>query len=111
MRSPGEAVPPQNIEAEKSVLGAMLTWAPALEAVVSKVRLEPDDFYLDRHRLIYRHACKLYGEGSPVDEIILASALGAELDEAGGRDYLAELASSVPAAANAGHHAAIVLEC
>ena len=50
----GVAVPPQNIEAEESVLGAMLLAEPAVDAVLIDSRLEPDDFYRDSHRAIFR---------------------------------------------------------
>ena len=61
-------VPPQNIEAEESVLGAMLVAEPALTRVIDEVKLNAADFYLDRHRAIFECAHDLYAESKPVDE-------------------------------------------
>lgn len=90
----------------------MLVFEPSLTRVIDEVKLKPDDFYLDRHRLIFEAAHRLYEESKPVDELTVAEALsqGARIDEAGGRDYISELAAKVPAAANARHYAEIVQE-
>ena len=53
-------VPPQNLEAEESVLGALMVSGGALDAVILDVRLGDDDFYRDRHRLVFRAIKRLY---------------------------------------------------
>jgi replicative DNA helicase len=101
-------VPPQNLEAEESVLGAMML-APGAIGVVSEV-MSAADFYRESHGTIYRAALDLYGHGEPVDAITLADKLEerGELEHVGGRSRIHELAALVPATANAGHYARIV---
>src|SRR6476619_6107906 len=103
-------VPPQNIEAADSVLGAMLVAEPALTRVIDEVKLNAEDFYLEKHALIFTAVHDLYAASKPVDELSVAEALVQrnEIDEAGGRNYVAELAAKVPAAGNAKHYAEIV---
>jgi replicative DNA helicase len=103
-------VPPQNLDAEESVLGAMLL-SPGAIGAVSEV-LDASDFYRESHAKIYRAGLALYARGEPVDAITLADELDerGELEDAGGRVRIAELARLVPAAANAGHYARIVRE-
>lgn len=103
-------VPPQNIEAEESVLGAMLVAEPTLTRVIDEVKLNAADFYLDRHRLIFEAAHDLYAASKPVDELSVAEALAQrnKIDEVGGKHYVSELAAKVPAAGNAKHYAEIV---
>src|SRR3978361_2316013 len=72
--SPATHVPPQNIEDEESVLGAMLVAEPALTRVIDEVKLNAADFYLDRHRAIFECAHDLYAESKPVDELSVAAA-------------------------------------
>jgi replicative DNA helicase len=105
-------VPPQNIEAEESVLGAMLVFEPSLTKVVDEVKLKPTDFYLDKHRLIFGAVHGLYEASKPVDELTVAEALTQrdEIEAAGGKHYVSELAAKVPAAGNAKHYAEIVQE-
>jgi replicative DNA helicase len=107
---PSTHVPPQNIEAEESVLGAMLVAEPTLTRVIDEVKLHPSDFYLDKHRLIFEVVHDLYAASKPVDELSVSEALTQrnKADEAGGRHYVSELAAKVPAAANAKHYAEIV---
>lgn len=103
-------VPPQNIEAEESVLGAMLVAEPTLTRVIDEVKLNAADFYLDRHRLIFECIHDLYAASKPVDELSVAEALTQrnEIETAGGKHYVSELAAKVPAAGNAKHYAEIV---
>jgi replicative DNA helicase len=107
---PSTHVPPQNIEAEESVLGAMLVAEPTLTRVIDEVKLNAADFYLDRHRLIFGCVYDLYAASKPVDELSVAEALTQrnEIDGAGGKHYVSELAAKVPAAGNAKHYAEIV---
>lgn len=103
-------VPPQNLEAEESVLGAMML-APGAIAAVTEI-LDAGDFYRDSHAKIYRAALSLYGKNEPVDAITLTNELEqrGELDAVGGRVRLHELARLVPPTANARHYAEIVRE-
>ena len=107
---PASHVPPQNIEAEESVLGAMLVAEPTLTRVIDEVKLNAADFYLDRHRAIFEAIHDLYAASKPVDELSVAEALTQtnKIDEAGGKHYVSELAAKVPAAGNAKHYAEIV---
>jgi replicative DNA helicase len=107
---PSTHVPPQNIEAEESVLGAMLVAEPALTRVIDEVRLNAADFYLDRHREIFGCVYDLYAASKPVDQLSVSEALTQRnrIEEAGGRHYVSELAAKVPAAGNAKHYAEIV---
>jgi replicative DNA helicase len=103
-------VPPQNLDAEESVLGAMML-SPGAIGAVSEI-LDAGDFYRESHAKIYRAALSLYARGEPVDAITLVDALEerGELEDAGGRIRIHELAALVPAAANAAHYARIVRE-
>jgi replicative DNA helicase len=103
-------VPPQNIEAEESVLGAMLVAEPALSRVIDEVKLNAEDFYLEKHALIFACAHDLYAASKPVDELSVSESLVQrnEIDGAGGKHYVSELAAKVPAAGNAKHYAEIV---
>jgi replicative DNA helicase len=108
--SPTAPVPPQNLDAEESVLGAMML-SPGAIGAVSEV-LSPGDFYRESHAKIYRAALALYAKGEPVDAITLVDELEerSDLEGAGGRVRIHELARIVPAASNAGHYAQIVRE-
>src|SRR5215213_1795817 len=103
-------VPPQNLEAEESVLGAMMI-SPGAIGAVSEI-LDAGDFYRESHAKIYRAALALYAKGEPVDAITLVDELDerGELDDVGGRPRVHELAALVPATANAAHYARIVHE-
>jgi replicative DNA helicase len=103
-------VPPQNLEAEESVLGAMML-SPGAIGAVSEI-LDAGDFYRESHATIYRAALALYAKGDPVDAITLVDELEerSELEDVGGRVRIHELAALVPATANAAHYARIVRE-
>jgi replicative DNA helicase len=103
-------VPPQNLDAEESVLGAMML-SPGAIGAVSEI-LDAGDFYRESHAKIFRAALALYAKGEPVDAITLVDELEerGELEDAGGRTRVHELAALVPATANAGHYARIVRE-
>src|SRR3954454_1731028 len=109
--SPSPAVvPPQNLDAEESVLGAMMLSPGAIAAVSEEI--DASDFYRGSHGTIYRAALALYGKGEPVDAITLVDELEerGELEQVGGRVRVHELAALVPATANAAHYARIVKE-
>ena len=95
-------VPPQNLDAEESVLGAMML-SPGAIGAVSEI-LDAGDFYRESHGKIYRAGLALYAQGEPVDAITLVDELEerGELEDVGGRVRIHELAALVPAAANAG---------
>src|SRR5437764_978001 len=80
------AAPPHSIEAEQSVLGAVLLWDGALYGLVIEEGLKPEDFYRDRHRLIYESMLALYQESQPVDPLTVTEHLRSrgELENAGG---------------------------
>ena len=94
-------LPPHNLEAEQSVLGAMLVNPNAITAVAEL--LTADDFYRDTHRLIYRGVLTLFERGEEVDVVTISAQLEREgmLERAGGREFVHTLAEFVPAAANA----------
>ena len=103
-------VPPQNLEAEESVLGALMVSEMAMNPVILDVRLSEEDFYRERHRIIFRAIKHLYERSEPIDALTVSELLAqqGELEEAGGRDAVSHLASSVPVAGNARHYARIV---
>jgi replicative DNA helicase len=103
-------VPPQNLEAEESVLGAMML-SPGAIGAVSEI-LDGGDFYRESHSKIYRGALALYAKGEPVDAITLVDELEerGELEDVGSSVRIHELAALVPATANAAHYARIVRE-
>jgi replicative DNA helicase len=103
-------IPPQNLDAEESVLGAMMLSAAAIEAV-SEI-MDAGDFYRESHAKIYRAALDLYQHGQPVDAITVADRLDerGEIDEVGGKGRIHEIAALVPATSNAPHYAKIVRE-
>jgi replicative DNA helicase len=108
----GAAAPPHNLEAEQSVLGAILLTDRPMYALVIEEGLRPDDFYWDRHRLIYEAMLALYNESAPVDVLTVSDRLRqtGRLEEAGGPAAVDELAGLVPAAAHARRYAQIVRE-
>jgi replicative DNA helicase len=107
---PEVRVPPQNLEAEQSVLGAMLMSRDAIETVVQTVRAE--DFYRESHRRLFETVSGLYDRGEPVDMITLANELKrtGDLERLGGVSGLAALVDRVPTAANVEYYATIVRE-
>ncbi|MBR4909672.1 MAG: replicative DNA helicase [Acidaminococcaceae bacterium] len=103
-------VPPQNIEAEQSVLGALLIDKRAAGPVAE--RLRPEDFYRQAHQVIYSAMLLLYGKNEPIDMVTLVNELQKlqKLEDAGGVSYITLLANTVPTAANVSYHADIVEE-
>jgi len=106
----GSVVPPQNLEAEESVLGAMLL-SPTAVGTVSEI-LSASDFYRESHAKIYRAALGLWSKGEPVDAITITDELDerGELEAVGGQSRIAELAALVPSTSNVEHYARIVKE-
>ncbi|MCK7637151.1 replicative DNA helicase [Corynebacterium pygosceleis] len=103
-------VPPHHLEAERSVLGAMLLSTGAVTDIVEE--LTPEDFYRPAHQIIYSVILDLFSEQKEVDPIIVSGRLDrqGDLDRVGGAPYLHTLISSVPTAANARYYAEIVAE-
>lgn len=103
-------LPPQNLDVEKSLLGAILIDENVLTRVSDK--LAADDFYDQRHVLIYAAVIRLYERHAPVDLLTLSDELKKkdELQNAGGTDYLSELTNQVPTAAHAESYADIIAQ-
>ena len=106
----GALVPPQDIVAEQSVLGAMLLSKDAVADVIEGLR--EIDFYKPAHAKIFGAILDIYGKGEPADAITVANYLGKQgsLSNVGGAAYLHTLVASVPTAANASYYARIVTE-
>ena len=105
-----DRVPPQNNEAEQSVLGAVFLSKEAL--ITAMEMLRPEDFYKTAHQRIFKTMMDLYEKGEPVDLVTVTAELQDHklLDEVGGVPYLTALAGSVPTAANVEYYAKIVEE-
>lgn len=101
---------PFNLEAEQSVLGCVLIEPSCMEEVVSQINA--DCFYLPQHKAIFSAMMLMYTNSKAIDPVIIADALTKEglYDTAGGRDYLLQLAQSVPSTANVEYYARIVKE-
>ncbi len=106
----GDRVPPQDLEAERSVLGGMMISKDAIADVVEQLR--GTDFYRPAHEVIFDAILDLYGRGEPADAITVSDELTKrnELARVGGAPYLHTLIATVPTAANAGYYARIVRE-
>jgi replicative DNA helicase len=111
VRMTADKIPPQNVDAEQSALGACLIEKEALSRV-AEILPEPADFYKSAHQLIYTAMLRLYERGEPVDLITLTNELRNQnkLDDAGGATYLTHLIDSVPTAANAEYYSTIIKE-
>jgi replicative DNA helicase len=110
-RSPDfDRQPPQDVQAEQSVLGGMLLSKDAIADVVEVLRA--GDFYRPAHQIVYDTILDLYGRGEPADPVTVSAELTrtGQLMRVGGTPYLHTLISSVPTAANAGFYAEIVAE-
>jgi replicative DNA helicase len=105
-----EKIPPQSIEVEQAVLGAMLLDKEAIGKAVEII--EKDSFYRDDHQKIFSVIVGLYDKNQPVDIITVSDELAKrkELDNVGGRVYLLELTEKIATTANIEYHANIVLE-
>jgi replicative DNA helicase len=103
-------LPPQNIEAEQSVLGGILIENEAMNHMMEI--LKADDFYRDAHRKIFNALINLSEKDEPADLITLTNELRKmnQLDSIGGASYLASLIDSVPTAANIEYYAKIIKE-
>lgn len=106
----GDRLPPQNLEAERSVLGSVLLDNDVLHEIVPMLAVA--DFYRDVHQTIYAAIRDLYDEGKGIDAVTLADELTRrdQFDKVGGDETLTEIVNSVPHAANARYYAGIVRE-
>ncbi|MEE8825612.1 replicative DNA helicase [Lentilactobacillus sunkii] len=104
----GNELPPQNIDAEKAVLGSIFLSTDAL--VESMEFLEPDDFYKHSHQIIYKDMVELNDRDEAIDVVTITNILTEQnnLEDVGGMEYIADLAGSVPTAANVTYYAKIV---
>ncbi len=107
---PAGKIPPQNVDAEMSLLGAILIDEETLADISEHVK--PKDFYDKRHAVIYDAVMRLYEKNKPVDLLTLTDELKRkkELEEIGGSAYLTELTNYVPTAAHAESYAEIVAQ-
>lgn len=106
-----DKLPPQNLDAEQSVLGGIILDNEALPKAM-EILGGDEDFYKDSHRRLYRAMLELFNRGEPVDIITLSDYLSKanELDSVGGIAYLSSLANSLLTAANIRYHSRIVRE-
>jgi replicative DNA helicase len=107
----GGKIPPQNIDAEKSLLGAILVDEDVLPDITELVK--PNDFYDKRHNTIFSGMMSLYERHKPVDLLTLTDELKKKklLDQVGGSSYLAEITNYVPTSAHSKAYADIVARC
>jgi len=103
-----ERIPPYNIEAEESLLGAMLISREAIGQVIEIVI--PGSFYRKSNQTVYQAIIELFSKGEPVDPITLADCLEkkGQLEQVGGKTFIHSLISNVPLASNASYYAQIV---
>src|SRR5579862_1325939 len=99
---------PQNLEAERSVLGAILIENHVLNAAIEK--LKPEDFFFDAHRRIFNYMIQLGEAQQAIDLVTLSDQLRrkGELEAAGGAAYLSQLVDGVPRVSNLEHYARII---
>ncbi|MBW2506002.1 MAG: replicative DNA helicase [Deltaproteobacteria bacterium] len=103
-------LPPQNIEAEKCILGSILLESKSILEIIEK--LEPDDFYHEAHRIIYKTMVTLFNRSQPQDIIAVTNALrdSNKLEDVGGLAYVASFTDIVPMPSNTSHYINIILE-
>lgn len=101
-------VPPQDLDAEKSLLGAVMISENVLPNILTI--LKPHDFYESRHNIIFDAMCNLYDQHKPIDLLTLTNELKSkkQLKEIGGAPYLTELTNYVPTASHAKAYAEII---
>jgi replicative DNA helicase len=104
------APPPHNLEAEESVLGAILISDRSMYALVIEEGLRPEDFYRDHHRIVYAAMLELYEQSRPIDALTVVEHLRQQgnLEDVGGEPAIHALTGAVPAPAHARHYAQIV---
>lgn len=103
-----QTLPPQSVEAEESILSAILVDNSTVIDIIEI--LEPEDFYRSAHKKIFASVCSLFRKTEPIDLVTLTNSLREEghLEEIGGATYLARLLDSVPSAIDPTHYAKII---
>ena len=103
-------VPPHSVEAEESVIGAVLRSRAAADEVFD--RLQPDDFYVPAHRTIFGAMLRLHDDNQPIDTVTVIDQLHRteKLETAGGTSFVAGFWDAVPSAANVGYYTEVVAE-
>lgn len=101
-------LPPQNIQAESSLLGSILLDADSMTKIADTI--QPDDFYEKRHGIIFRSMLELYEKRQPIDVLTVTDKLesSGSIDDVGGAGYITELSNSVPSAAHVHYYGDIV---
>jgi len=101
-------IPPQNLDAEKALLGALMIRKEAMFDIDDIIT--PDTFYSEKHRIIFQAILKLHTKSEPVDLLSLSTKLEelGQLEQIGGRIYLTDIVESVPASSNAQHYAKLI---
>ncbi len=103
-------IPPQNIEAEKALLGSILIKSDSLYEILENI--SASSFYSDKHKIIFQAILDLFNKSEPIDLLTITSILknNKRLEVIGGEAYIAELTTSVPSAANIEYYSKIVQE-
>ena len=101
-------IPPQDIDAEKALLGSIMVRPVGIQDIMDIIR--PESFYVEKHGMIYKEMLDLTNKGEPIDLVSLTTKLRERkiIDTIGGIDYLNELVTIVPASTNITHYADIV---
>jgi len=103
-------MPPQSLELEEAILGAVMMESNAFPQIVEL--LQPDDFYSDQHKEIYNACLQLFKSSEPIDMRTVVAKLrtNGKIEVAGGAFYIAELTSKIASAANIEYHARLIIE-
>ena len=101
-------IPPQDLDAEKALLGSIMVRPIGVHDIMDIIR--PETFYAEKHGLIYKEMLDLINKGEPIDLVSMTTKLRERkvLDTVGGIDYLQEIVATVPASTNITHYADIV---
>ncbi|XKT74300.1 MAG: replicative DNA helicase [Patescibacteria group bacterium UBA2163] len=107
-KSISSRVPPQNLDAERALLGSIMLKSDSIHDATETIT--PESFYVEKHRAIFRAMLDLMNGGNPIDLLSIANRLKEtnDLDRVGGNAYLADLVGTVPSSANLKYYAEIV---
>ncbi|MBL6722550.1 MAG: replicative DNA helicase [Candidatus Margulisbacteria bacterium] len=110
MNEMSNRVPPQSIDAEQSILGALMISKDAIASVLGQI--QPDDFYVSRHSELYKAILSLYQKNEAIDVVTIVDELNKlnTLEKAGGKEYTVDILNAVPTAANVHYYVDIVKE-
>src|SRR4030042_6503669 len=103
-----QKLPPQNVEAEQTLLGSLLIDKDAIIRIADIVK--PEDFYHDKHKMIFEAILDLFRKREPIDLLTLSNRLieKGQLEQIGGRTYLVSLSNAVPTSSHVVNYAEIV---